>query len=46
MSRITDAFLDLLNMNGSDMKERKLVKETDLTEVTQLRIPLNDIRKM
>jgi len=46
MSRITDAFLDLLNINGSDMKEWKPVKESDLTELTQLLIPLDDIRIM
>ena len=46
MSRITNAFLDLLDINGSDMREWKPVKETELTEVTQLRIPLDDIRIM
>ena len=46
MSRITDAFLDQLNINGSDMKEWKPVKESDLTELTQLLIPLDDIRIM
>jgi hypothetical protein len=46
MSRITVAFLDLLNINGSDMKEWTPVKESDLTEVTQLLMPLDDIRIM
>jgi hypothetical protein len=46
MSRVTNAFLDLLGINGSDMKEWKPAKESDLTEVTQLRIPLNDVRIM
>lgn len=46
MSRITNAFLDLLSINGSDMREWKPVKESDLTKVTQLLIPLNDIRIM
>ena len=43
MSRITNAFLDLLSINGSDMREWKPIKESDLTEVTQLLIPFNDI---
>jgi hypothetical protein len=42
MSRIRTAFLDQLNINGSDIKEWKPVKEFDLTVVTQLRIPLDD----
>jgi integrase len=44
MSQITDAFLNLLGVNDNDMKEWKPVKESDLTEVTQLRIPLYDSR--
>jgi hypothetical protein len=46
MSRITNAFLDLLSINGSDMRKWKPVKESVLTAVTQLLIPLNDIRIM
>jgi integrase len=44
MSRITNAFLELLAINGSDMKEWKPAQVAVLTEVTQLRIPLNDVR--
>jgi hypothetical protein len=43
MSRITEAFINLLGINNSDMKEWKPVKESDLTEVTQLQINLGDI---
>ena len=46
MSRIANAFLDLLSINSSDMRDWKPVKESDLTEVMQLLIPLNDIRIM
>jgi integrase len=46
MARITDAFLDLLSITDSDMREWKPIKESELTEVTQLLIPLNDIRIM
>jgi hypothetical protein len=44
MSRITSAFLELLDINGSDMKEWKPVQEAELTEITQLLIPLDGIR--
>lgn len=40
MSLITDSFLDLLGINGSDVKGWMPVKESDLTEVTQLFIQL------
>lgn len=43
MSRITNAFLDLLSINGSDMREWKPVEESRLTEATQLLIPLGDL---
>jgi hypothetical protein len=43
MSRITSAFLDLLGVNDSDMREWKPVNAADLTEVTQLAIPLVDV---
>jgi integrase len=43
MSRITDEFIALLGLNGSDIKEWKPVKESDLTEVTQLRIALDEM---
>jgi hypothetical protein len=46
MSRITDAFLELIGLRGSDIKEWKPVKVSDLTEVTQLHIPLHEINKM
>ena len=42
MSRITDAFLDLLGINDNNMKEWIPVEKFELTEVTQLRIPLGD----
>jgi len=44
MSRITNTFLDLLSINGSDIREWIPGKESDLTEVTQLLSPLNDFR--
>jgi integrase len=44
MSRITEAFLALLDIKGSDMREWKPARETELVEITQLRIPLNDVR--
>ena len=44
MTRITNAFLDQLGINGSDVSEWKPVKESEPTEVTQLLIPLNDVR--
>ncbi len=44
MSRITNAFLELLEIDGSDMREWKPVKETEHTEITQLAIQLDDIR--
>ena len=44
MSRITNAFLDLLGINGSDTKEWKPVQTSNPTEVTQLLIPLSTIR--
>lgn len=46
MSRITDAFIDLLAINGSAIKEWKSTDEYESTEVTQLLIPLEDIRIM
>ena len=46
MSRITNSFLDLLSINGGDMREWKTAREADLTEVTQLLIPFNDTRIM
>jgi len=39
-----DAFIDLLGINDNDIKEWKPVKESDLTEVTQLLIPLDETR--
>ena len=42
MSRITDAFLDLLGINDSDMREWQPVEKSELTEVTQLLLPLMD----
>lgn len=46
MSRITNAFLELLDIDGNDMREWKPVKETELTEINQLTIPLENIRIM
>lgn len=46
MCRITDAFLELLDIDRSDVTEWKPDKEIELTEVTQLRIPLDGIRIM
>jgi integrase len=46
MSRITSAFLELLDINGSDMREWKPVEEAELTEINQLLIPLDGIRIM
>jgi integrase len=46
MSRITNAFLDLLGIDGGGIKEWKPVDASDLTEVTQLLIPLNDVQIM
>lgn len=46
MARITSAFLDLLDINGSDMREWKPGPEAELTEITQLLIPLDGIRIM
>jgi integrase len=46
MSQITDAFLELLGTNDSDIKEWRPVKESDLLEATQLRIALDDIQIM
>jgi integrase len=43
MSRITSAFLDLLGVNDSDMREWKPVETGEMTEVTQLAIPLVDV---
>lgn len=44
MSRITDAFLDLLGITSGDNKEWEPRKDSELTEVTQLLIPLADVR--
>lgn len=44
MSRITNAFLELLDIDGNDMREWKPVKETEHAEITQLLIQLDDIR--
>ncbi|MBS2005766.1 MAG: site-specific integrase [Cyanobacteria bacterium SZAS TMP-1] len=44
MARITEAFIPLLGIYDSDMKEWKPVPESDLSEVTQLRILFGDIR--
>ena len=41
MSSITSAFLDLLGINETAFKEWNPIEESDLTEVTQLRIPLD-----
>jgi integrase len=46
MSRITNSFLDLLSINGGDMRDWKTARESDLTEVTQLLIPFDDTRIM
>ena len=43
MSGITTAFVDLLGINDIDMREWKPAKASDLTEVTQLHIALNDV---
>lgn len=44
MSRITIAFLENLGINEGDMREWKPFRQSDLTEVTQLRLPLDEIR--
>lgn len=44
MSRSTEAFVSLLGINDSDMKEWKPAKEPELTEVTQLLLPIDDAR--
>jgi hypothetical protein len=46
LSRITSAFLELLDINGSYMREWKPGPEAELTEITQLLIPLDGIRIM
>lgn len=46
MCRITDAFVELLGINGSDMKKWKPVEQSELKEVTQLQIPLFDVKLM
>ena len=44
MCRITNAFLDLLGINGSESKEWKPIQASEASEVTQLLIPLNTVR--
>jgi hypothetical protein len=44
MSRITQAFLDLVGINDSHKGEWKPVENSELTEVTQLLIPLIAVR--
>ena len=44
MSRITNAFLDLLGINDTHMREWKPVEKSAPAEVTQLLIPLIDVR--
>jgi integrase len=44
MCRITNAFLDLLGIESGNMIRCEPVTAFDLTEVTQLLIPLNDVR--
>ena len=46
MSRITEAFLEKLGINTADMKEWKPVRESDLKEVTQLLLPLDDLKTL
>jgi hypothetical protein len=46
MARITNAFLALLGIDGGNMINWKPVTALDLTEVTRLLIPLNDVRFM
>jgi hypothetical protein len=46
MCRITDAFVELLGINGNDMKKSKPVEQSELKEVTQLQIPLFDVKLM
>jgi hypothetical protein len=46
MSRNTNAFLDLLGIDGGNMIRCEPVEAFDLTEVTQLLIPINDVRIM
>jgi integrase len=43
MCRITNAFIELLGINGTDGKNWEPANESRLTEVTQLHIPLNDL---
>jgi len=46
ISRITNAFLELLDINGSDISEWKPVQEAELTEINQRLIPLDGTRIM
>lgn len=46
MSRITEAFLEKLGINTADMKEWKPVRESDLKVVTQLLLPLDDLKTL
>jgi integrase len=43
MSRITSTFVELLGINGSDMRQWKPGRESELTEVTQLLIQLDAV---
>ena len=42
MTRITNAFLELLDINGGMMREWKPAKEPVPVEITQLQIPIID----
>lgn len=44
MSRITDAFVELLGINDCDVRKWNPASESDLTLCTQLRLQLNDVQ--